>query len=65
MDPRTGKVTSGSTGGGSVRLIITAEIIDEQGDIQGDFFQTCEAAIDAWHLELIKAGVPLPGPTGA
>lgn len=65
MDPRTGKVTSGTTGEGSVRLIITAEIIDEQGDLQGDFFQTCEAAIDAWHLELTKAGVPLPGPAGA
>ncbi len=60
MDPRTGKMTSGTTGGGSVSLILTAEIVDEAGHVHGDFFQTCEAAIDAWHLELKKAGVNLP-----
>lgn len=60
MDPRTGKVTTGSSGGGSAKLSLVAEIVDEHGKILGDFTSTCTEAVEAWESELVAAGVPLP-----
>ncbi len=60
MDPRTGKVTTGTTGGGKVELALVAQIVDEKGAILGDFTQVCSEAADAWSAALKTAGVPLP-----
>jgi len=59
MDPRTGTVTHGASGGGSVRLALCAEIVDEAGAIVADFTQTCEEAIDAWLGVFREAGLRL------
>lgn len=60
MDPRTGKVTTGTTGGGKVELVLVAQIVDDKGTILGDFSQVCTEAADAWSAALKTAGVPLP-----
>jgi hypothetical protein len=60
MDPRTGKITTGSSGGGSVKLSLTAQIVDEHGTVLGDFTTTCTEAVEAWEHELSASGVPLP-----
>jgi hypothetical protein len=59
MDPRTGKVTTGTSGSGSVQLKLTAQIVNETGTVLADFVTTCEEAAEAWRKELITAGVPL------
>jgi len=59
MDPRTGKVTTGTTGGGSVALALVAQVVDENGQSLGEFTQLCTEAIDAWKTALSNAGVPL------
>jgi hypothetical protein len=40
MDPRTKKVTTGTSGGGTVQLALDAQITDELGNNLGDFAQT-------------------------
>jgi hypothetical protein len=60
MDPITGKVTTGTSGGGKVQLTLSAQIIDEAGNVLGDFVQTCTDAADAWLSALAAAKVPLP-----
>jgi hypothetical protein len=60
MDPRTGKVTTGTSGGGAVQLALDAQITDELGNNLGDFAQTCTEAAEAWSSALHLAGVPLP-----
>ena len=60
MDPRTGKVTTGSSGGGSVQLTLEAQVVDENGNILGQFTEICEQATEAWCHAFTDAGVPLP-----
>jgi hypothetical protein len=60
MDPRTGKVTTSASGGGSVKLAVVGSIVDENGANLGDFTQVCVEAADAWSSALKSAGVPLP-----
>ncbi len=60
MDPRTGKVTTGTTGGGKVGLVLVAQIVDDKGVILGDFTQVCTEAAEGWSAALKAAGVPLP-----
>ena len=60
IDPRTGKLTSGSSGGGSAKISLSAEIVDDNGNILGDFTSTCKAAVEGWEHELLAVGVPLP-----
>ena len=60
MDPRTGKVTTGTSGGGKVELALVAQIVDDKDAILGDFTQVCAEAADAWSAALKTAGVPLP-----
>jgi len=60
MDPRTGKVTTGTTGGGAVQIALVAQIIDENGNVLGDFTSICTQAIDEWAKALSAAGVQLP-----
>ena len=60
IDPRSGKVTSGSSGGGSAKISLAAEIIDEHGNILGDFTSTCTEAVESWERALLAAGVLLP-----
>jgi hypothetical protein len=58
MDPRTGKITTGTSGGGSVQLALVAQIADEAGNVIADFTQTCSEAIDAWSATFQAAGIP-------
>jgi hypothetical protein len=60
MDPRTGKVTTGTSGGGTVQLALNAKIVDDVGNVLGDFTQTCAQAVEAWSDALSTAGVSLP-----
>lgn len=60
MDPRTGKVTTGTSGGGTVQLALDAQIVNDAGNVLGDFTQTCTLAVEAWSNALSAAGVPLP-----
>lgn len=60
MDPRTGQINSGASGGGSVQLSLSAQITDPTGAVLGDFVQICSEAAEAWLKELSTAGVPLP-----
>ena len=60
MDPRTGKITTGTAGGGSVQLALVAQIIDENGSVLGDFTNICTQAVDEWAKALSSAGVKLP-----
>lgn len=59
MDPRTGMITTGTTGGGTVQLAIVAQIVDENGNVLGDFTQICTQAVDEWARALSSAGVHL------
>jgi hypothetical protein len=60
MDPRTGKMTTHTSGDGTVELALDAQIVGETGSILGDFRQTCRDAVDAWSRALSDAAVPLP-----
>jgi hypothetical protein len=60
MDPRTGKITTGTSGGGAVQIALVAQIIDENGNVLGDFTNICTQAIDEWAKALSAAGVQLP-----
>jgi hypothetical protein len=60
MDPRTGKITTGTSNGGSVQLAITAQVVAENGNVLGDFSDICTQAVAEWGKVLSAAGVPLP-----
>jgi hypothetical protein len=60
MDPSTGKITTGTSGGGSVQLALVAQIADEAGNVIADFTQTCSEAIDTWSAAFQAAGIPSP-----
>jgi len=60
MDPRTGKIITGTSGGGTVQLALVAQIIDENGNVLGDFTSICTQAVDEWAKALSAAGVQLP-----
>jgi hypothetical protein len=60
MDPRTGKVTTGTSGDGAVQLALVARITDGVGNDVGDFTQVCTEAAEAWSSALRAAGVPVP-----
>lgn len=59
MDPFTGKMTTGTTGGGTVSVSLVAQIVDPHGNMLGDFQTVCVEAAEAWEAEIRKAGVPL------
>ncbi len=54
-----GNQTVSSDNGGTVKLEIMGQIVDDRGKSLGDFRKTCDDAIEAWSAELIAAGVPL------
>lgn len=60
FDPRTGEMKTETQGGGSVKLAITAQVVDERGILLGEFADICEKATDAWEHALIRAGVAIP-----
>jgi hypothetical protein len=60
MDPTTGKVTTGSSGGGSVKVSLTAQVIDKTGTILGELSSLCTEAVAAWEKEFAAVGVPVP-----
>ena len=57
MDPHTGKITTGTSGGGSVQLALVAQIVDENGNVLGDFSSICTQAVDEWAKALSSVGV--------
>ncbi len=60
FDPRTGKMNTKAAGGGSVALVLDAEVVDEFGTRLGMFRTLCEEAVEAWLQILRAAGVPIP-----
>ena len=44
-------------GNGSVALVLTGRIVDENDNDLGEFVATCEQAAEAWQQELHRAGV--------
>jgi hypothetical protein len=60
FDPQTGKMKTETRGGGSVRLVIEAQIVDEHGILLGEFADICEKATAAWEQALSRAGVTVP-----
>jgi hypothetical protein len=60
MDPRTGEMQVGGTGGGSATHTVTARIVDEHGNHLGELEDICKAALDAWIAAMNVAGVPQP-----
>lgn len=60
MDPMTGKTNVQSSGGGSVGLVISGAVLDENGNRLGDFLEICERAVQAWEQTMIKSGIPMP-----
>jgi len=46
--------------GGSATLAITGTVIDEYGNILGDFSDICQKAVSSWKKILVKAGVQIP-----
>lgn len=63
MGPRTGQGAVSTGNGGSAAIQIVGQIVDDVGNIFGDFYQTSIEAIDGWkkerRKELAAAGVPL------
>ena len=57
MDPRTGKVTTGSSGGGSMKLSLTAQVVDKDGHSLGELSYLCTEAVAAWEKEFAAVGV--------
>lgn len=58
MDPRTGKMEMGGTGGGgSVTHKITGRVVDEHGNHVGELEDICEKALVAWVAAMKSAGV--------
>jgi len=62
MDPITGKFIQQSGNGGSVSLVISGDVLDENGTRIGDFLKICEKAVSAWERELVAAGINIPIP---
>lgn len=60
MDPLTGKMTTDTSGGGTVELVLVAEITDQFGRNLGDFSQVCAEAAEAWSRAFRSAGVLIP-----
>ena len=60
MDPRTGQVTSGASGSGSIKISLTAQVVDNEGNVLGELSSLCIEAIAAWEKEFVAVGVPLP-----
>lgn len=60
FDPRTGEMKTETQGGGSVKLTITAKVVDEHGALLGEFSDICEKATSAWEQALNRAGVTIP-----
>lgn len=58
FDPRTGKVTSETTGDGSASLELDGTIVDENGTQLGRLSEIAGRAAAAWEKALRDAGVP-------
>ena len=58
MQLGTGEISTGSSGSGSVKRVLIAEVVDENENYLGDFTTICIEAAEAWAIELSAAGVP-------
>jgi len=54
--PRINKDTN------EVSLVISGDVLDENGTRIGDFLKICEKAVSAWERELVAAGINIPIP---
>jgi hypothetical protein len=59
---QTGKPEVRTEGGGSASLVISGDVVDENGVRLGDFETICESATAAWEEALKRAGVQIPSP---
>jgi len=57
IDPRTGKVTTSSSGSGQIKVAINAIVADAQGNVLGEFSALCEEAVDAWQKGFASVGI--------
>lgn len=57
MDPFTGKVSTGSSGDGSVKVSLTAQVVNKSGTILGELSSLCTEAVAAWEKEFAAVGV--------
>ena len=53
----TGNITTGSSGGGSVKISLTAQVVDKSGVILGELSSLCAEAVAAWEKEFATVGV--------
>lgn len=60
IDPRTGEMKTQTQGDGSVKLVITGQVVNEHGALLGDFAEICETATTVWEQALNRAGVTIP-----
>lgn len=56
---QTGEHSFTDGSGGDPKLTLVALILDENGDVVGNFLEICASAIDKWKVELLSAGVPI------
>jgi hypothetical protein len=59
IDPRTGRPQARTSDGGSVALVVEAQIVDEHGAVVGSLQAVCRRAIAAWEQAAADAGVQL------
>lgn len=60
FDPKTGEMLINTNDGGSAKLLIGGQVVDEHGALLGDFADICEKATAAWEEALKNAGVTIP-----
>lgn len=58
-NPRTGEMEKKVTGGGKAALVITADVVDDDGQKVGTLKEICERAAREWEAALTEAGVPI------
>lgn len=55
-NPVTGEMVANSSGGGSVSIVISGQVLDEAGNTLGDFSKLAEEAVEGWEQCLRQAG---------
>jgi len=60
FDPQMGEMIIRTHGGGSAKLVIRGQVVDEHGALLGQFADICEKATSSWEQALNRAGVTVP-----
>lgn len=59
LEPKTGRLITSCGNGGSVHIVINADITDGKNKIIGDLIQICKESIDAWEKLYKKCGIEI------